>query len=125
MIFQQRTCATTACRRISFLLLAVVFAFSFLCGNIGRAAVPSVALYDAASVLCDLQRDAPALTGEAGEPAAPEAVFDEILPVLCLLARFDLPVAPAAAFPARAIPTPRRADFWGLIPFSLAPPRLA
>lgn len=125
MIFQQRKRTATACRRIPILLLAVVFAFSLLGGTIGRVPAPSAAFYDAAGVLCELQRAAPALTEESGESSSAELFLEAFLPALCFMAHFGLPVASPAARPARALAAPRSAAFWGLIPFSLAPPRLA
>ena len=124
MIFQQRKRMATACRRISILLLAAVFAFSLLCGTIGRVSAPTATLYDAAGVLCELQRDAPALTEGNDESSSVHIVLEGFLLVLCFMAYVGLPVASPTALPARAFAAPRRADFWGLIPLSLAPPRL-
>ncbi|MEI3478970.1 MAG: hypothetical protein V8Q84_07560 [Bilophila sp.] len=129
MIFQQRKRTATACRRISILLLAAVFAFSLLCGTIGRVSAPTATLYDAAGVLCELQRDAPALTEGNDESSSVQIVLEGFLLVLCFMAYVGLPLASPTALPARAFATPRRADFWGLIPspslLPASPSRLA
>ena len=112
-----------ACFGVPFLLHALVFVFSLLYGNSGRVAVPAMAVYDAAGVLVEFQEVAPDLAG--GESSPVQMAFAGLLPILCFMARFGLPVAPPSAFFVRAARMPRRADFWGLIPLSLAPPRPA
>lgn len=121
MILQQRKCASSVRSRIPFLLLSAFFAFFLHFGRIDRVTVPTPVLYDAASILCQVQGDAPVLTEGIGEPSA-EGVCGEVLPLPCFMARFDPPAAPGADIPAGTLPPPRR--FRGLIPFSLAPPAL-
>ena len=112
---------------VPFMTLAIVC--SLLADtNMLRADRQLSVVYDSGYALADMQKQSPALlelSEQLGEGES-ERVSRFLLPLLLLLIHAGFLLPTAVWIPVRRyLPTLRKSDAWGLVPFSLAPPALA
>lgn len=114
-------------------MLVPFMALIFLCASLAdtnmlRADNQQSVLYDSGYALVDMQKQSPAFSESSQDLKDLDSRLS-LKPVLPLLlfwlhAGFDLPTM--LVLPVRRYaPALRQFDAWGLLPFSLAPPRLA
>ena len=83
-----------------------------------------VVVYDSGSALTDMQKQSPVILEsfeECMETSASKAPLKHLVPLMAL---FMLQLGLAVSSVVR-LPTLRKSDSWGLLPFSLAPPCFA
>lgn len=114
---------------IPFMMLTLVCSL-FVDTNMLHADVQKVVVYDSGSVLTDMQRQSPVIIEsfeEFMETIASKTHLKHLVPLMVL---FMLQLGFAVSYVVRLfvrhyVPTLRKSDSWGLLPFSLAPPRFA
>ena len=82
-------------------------------------------VYDAALDMNDLQRLSPALVQSSGTLKIAPRLVRHLLPVLLFALHFGFSVCSAPQVRGRLATLLRKSEVWGLLPFSLAPPRFA
>lgn len=98
--------------------------------NMLHADIQKVVVYDSGSVLTDMQKQSPVIIEsfeEFMETIASKTHLKHLVPLMVL---FMLQLGFAVSYVVRLfvrhyVPTLRKSDSWGLLPFSLAPPRFA
>ena len=120
---------------IPFMLLALVcslFGDTNMFGdtNILHADVQKVVVYDSGSALTDMQKQSPVILEsfeECMETVASKAPLRHLVPLMVLfMLQLGLAVSSVVRlFVRHYVPTLRKSDSWGLLPFSLAPPCFA
>ena len=110
---------------IPFMLLALVCSL-FGDTNILHADVQKVVVYDSGSALTDMQKQSPVIL-ECMETSASKAPLKHLVPLMALfMLQLGLAVSSVVRlFVRHYVPTLRKSDSWGLLPFSLAPPCFA
>lgn len=114
---------------LPFMMLTLVCSL-FVDTNMLHADVQKVVVYDSGSVLTDMQRQSPVIIEsleEFMETIASKTHLKQLVPLMVL---FMLQLGFAVSYVVRLfvrhyVPTLRKSDSWGLLPFSLAPPRFA
>ena len=114
---------------IPFMLLALVCSL-FGDTNILHADVQKVVVYDSGSALTDMQKQSPVILEsfeECMETVASKAPLRHLVPLMVLfMLQLGLAVSSVVRlFVRHYVPTLRKSDSWGLLPFSLAPPCFA
>ena len=108
---------------IPFMLLALVCSL-FGDTNILHADVQKVVVYDSGSALTDMQKQSPVIL-ESFEECMETVASKAPLRALFML-QLGLAVSSVVRlFVRHYVPTLRKSDSWGLLPFSLAPPCFA
>ena len=116
-------------RMTLFMLLALVCSL-FGDTNILHADVQKVVVYDSGSALTDMQKQSPVILEsfeECMETSASKAPLKHLVPLMALfMLQLGLAVSSVVRlFVRHYVPTLRKSDSWGLLPFSLAPPCFA
>ena len=114
---------------LPFMMLTLVFSL-LVDTNMLHADVQKVVVYDSGSVLTDMQKQSPVIIEsfeEFMETIASKTHLKHLAPLMVL---FMLQLGFAVSYVVRLfvrhyVPTLRKSDSWGLLPFSLAPPRFA
>lgn len=114
---------------IPFMLLTLVCSL-FGDTNILHADVQKVVVYDSGSALTDMQKQSPVILEsfeECMETVASKAPLRHLVPLMVLfMLQLGLAVSSVVRlFVRHYVPTLRKSDSWGLLPFSLAPPCFA
>ena len=94
------------------------------------ALVQKVVVYDSGSALTDMQKQSPVILEsfeECMETSASKAPLKHLVPLMALfMLQLGLAVSSVVRlFVRHYVPTLRKSDSWGLLPFSLAPPCFA
>ncbi len=114
---------------IPFMMLTLVCSL-FVDTNMLHADVQTVVMYDSGSVLSDMQKQSPVILEsfeEFMETIASKTHLKHLVPLMALvMLQLGLAVFYVLRlFVRHYVPTLRKSDSWGLLPFSLAPPRFA
>lgn len=114
---------------IPFMMLALVCSL-LVDTNMLHADVQKVVVYDSGSALNDMQKQSPVIMESLEEFMETIASKTHLKPLVPLMALFMLQLGFAVSYVVRLfvrhyVPTLRKSDSWGLLPFSLAPPRFA
>lgn len=114
---------------VPFMLLALVCSL-FGDTDILHADVQKIVVYDSGNTLTDIQKQSPVILESFEEYMKTSTLKTPLKHLVLLMARFMLQLRLAVPsvvrlFVRHYVPTLRKSDSWGLLPFSLAPPCFA